>query len=104
MPDKKNAAFPELNRNAEFLETRPMSLDELPPLVRIERQMAIITKHHERIAKSIQMFWGHKDCVEYIQQLILSGGDGFGQTRIGFKREVVAALMSLIELHKIQQP
>jgi hypothetical protein len=103
MPDKKFVGFPDLNHSNEFPATRPMSLDELPRLARIEREMAVITAHHERIAKAIQMFWGHRDCVEYIQQLILSGGDGVGKARIGFKREVVAALMRLIELHEVQQ-
>lgn len=80
-----------------------MSFDELPRLVRIDREMATISAHHERIAKAIKLFWGHRDCVEYIQELILSGGDGFGQARIGFKREVVAAFMNLIELHEVKQ-
>lgn len=103
MAEKKPVGFPELHPPTEFPATRPMSLDELPRLARIERELAVISTHHERIAKAIQLFWGHKDCVEYIQELILSGGDGFGQARIGFKREVVAALMSLIELHEIKQ-
>ena len=103
MPDKKFVSFPELTQSTEFPATRPMSLDELPRPVRIDHEMAIITAHHERIAKAIQTFWGHKDCVEYIQQLILNGGDGVGKARVGFKREVVAALMNLIELHEIKQ-
>ncbi|WP_157979377.1 hypothetical protein [Rhodoferax ferrireducens] len=80
-----------------------MTYNELPRLVRIEQELATITAHHERIAKAIQLFWGHKDCVDYIQKLILSGGDGSGKARIGFKREVVAALMNLIELHEVKQ-
>jgi hypothetical protein len=103
MVEKKFVGFPDLKHGTEFQTTRPMSFDELPRLVRIERELAIITKHHERIAKAIQLFWGHKDCLEYIQQLILSGGDGSGKARIGFKREVVAALMNLIELHEVKQ-
>jgi hypothetical protein len=34
---------------------------------------------------------------------VLSGGDGFGRARIGFKPEVVSALMSLISLHQIDK-
>jgi hypothetical protein len=103
MAEKKFVGFPELHPPTEFQATRPMSYSELPRLARIERELAVISTHHERIAKAIQLFWGHKDCVEYIQELILSGGDGFGQARIGFKREVVAALMNLIELHEVKQ-
>jgi hypothetical protein len=51
-------------------------------------------------ASAIRMFWGSRDCVEYMQKLVLSGGDGFGNARVGFKPEVVTALMSLITMHK----
>ena len=63
--------------------------------------MAIIRAHHERIAKAIEVFWGHRDCVESLQQLVLSGGDGVGKARIGFKREVVSALINLTTLHDL---
>lgn len=77
-----------------------MPLHELPREVGIANAMAIVSKHHERIAKAINVFWGSRDCVEYIQKLVMSGGDGFGKTRIGFKPEVVSALLSLISLHE----
>jgi hypothetical protein len=103
MPAKKFTGFPDLHHSVDFQATRPMSMLELPRQARIEHEMAIISAHHERIAKAIKMFWGHRDCVEYLQQLILSGGDGAGRTRIGFKHEVLTALMNLIELHEIKQ-
>ena len=102
MPAKKFTGFPDANHGADFAATRPMTLYELPEQARIDHEMDIITAHHERIAKAIKMFWGHRDCVEYLQQLILSGGDGVGRARIGFKHEVVAALMNLIELHEVK--
>ena len=84
--------FPTLKWEEEEMATRPMPLHELP----------IIARHHERIAKAITVFWGTRDCVEYIQKLVLSGGDGFGNARIGFKPEVVSALLSLISLHQME--
>jgi hypothetical protein len=93
--------FPPLAWEAEDLATRPMPLHELPRQVGIDLSIAVVAKHHERIAKAIEMFWGTRDCVEYIQKLVLSGGDGLGQTRIGFKPEVVSALLSLISLHQV---
>ncbi len=93
--------FPTLKWEEEELDTRPMPLHELPRQVGIDNAMAIIAKHHERIAKAITVFWGTRDCVEYIEQLVLSGGDGLGRTRIGFKPEVVSALLSLISLHQV---
>jgi hypothetical protein len=38
--------------------------------------------------------------VEYLQKLILDGGDGFGHARIGFRSDVMAALINLISLHE----
>jgi len=95
--------FPSLKWEEEELATRPMPLHELPRQVGIETAMAIVAKHHERIAKAITVFWGSRDCVEYIEKLVLSGGDGFGNARVGFKPEVVSALMSLISLHQLDQ-
>lgn len=93
--------FPTLKWEEDDLDTRPMPLHELPRQVGIDAAMAIVARHHERIAKAITVFWGTRDCVEYIEQLLLSGGDGFGRARIGFKPEVVSALLSLISLHKV---
>ena len=103
MSEKKPVGFPDINHSTAFLATRPMMLNELPRLTRIDHEMAIIRAHHPRIANAIEMFWGHKDCVEYLQQLILNGGDGFGKARVGFKHEVLSALINLTTLHEIRQ-
>ena len=92
MPEEKHPGFPNLLHDEEEQATRPMRLEEYP-------RLAIVRQHHERVAKAIEVFWGHKDCVEYLQQLILSGGDGVGKARIGFKREVLSALINLTTLH-----
>ena len=94
--------FPTLKWEEEDLSTRPMPLHELPRQVGIDNAMAIVAQHHERIAKGIAVFWGTRDCVEYIQKLVLSGGDGFGHARVGFKPEVVSALLSLTSLHQME--
>ncbi len=95
--------FPTLKWEEEEVKTRPMPLHELPRQVGIDNAMAVIATHHERVAKAIIAFWGTRDCVEYIEQLVLSGGDGMGRNRIGFKPEVVSALMNLITLHQVDQ-
>lgn len=102
MPSTKNIDCPEISPDPEDDATRPMALEELPRQAQIDGNMAVIRAHHERIAKAIDLFWGHKDCVEYLEQLILNGGDGFGQTRIGFKQEVIAAFLNLISLHEVK--
>ncbi len=106
MPDKKPAdkppsGFPPLNYLEEDLSTRPMGLHEIPLQARIDRELAIISSHHDRIGKAISTFWGHHDCDEYLQKLILSGGDGAGKARIGFKPVVLAALFNLSDLHEV---
>ena len=105
MIDPKDAdaspdGFPSLEWNGEDLTTRPMGLDELPRQFRIDQAMEVVTRHHPRIAQAIRTFWGHRDCVEYLQTLILKGGYSDGLTnRVGFKDEVLSALMRLASLH-----
>ena len=102
-PKPQEIGFPPIDFVEGDLATRPMPLHELPRQVGIDQAMAVIAKHHVRIAKAIEMFWGTRDCVEYIQKLVMSGGDGFGNARVGFKPEVVAALLSLTTLHRIER-
>ena len=107
MPDEEIEPFPEINHHIKVEEFAPVPrktpLHELPKQARIDHEIAVIAKHHERIAKSIRMFWGHKDCVEFLEKLVLKGVDGSGNTRVGFKLEVVGALMNLTSLHEIKK-
>lgn len=84
------------------MPTRPMPLHERPLQARIDAEMAVIAEHHIRIALAIEKFWGHRDCVEYLRTLILSGGDNSGKARVGFKSEVLSALINLAALHQIE--
>lgn len=95
--------FPELNFVEEEPMTRRMALQELPRQYQIDSQMAIIRAHHERIAKAIEVYWGYKECVEYLQQLVLNGDDEGGKARVGFKREVLSALINLVSLHELKE-
>jgi hypothetical protein len=102
MQDKKSVGFPNLIEHPEFESTRPMALHELPKPMRIDHEMNIVRAYHPRIAAAIEVFWGHRDCVEYLQKLITNGGDGFGNARVGFKHEVLSALINLTTLHEIK--
>ena len=99
---KQPDGFPVLVWEEDDLATRPMPLHELPRQVGIDNSLDIIGRRHERIAKAIRVFWGTRDCVEYIEKLVMSGGDGLGNTRVGFKPEVVSAMLSLISLHQME--
>ena len=107
MPDEEIEPFPEINHHIKVEEFAPAPrktpLHELPKQDRIDHEIAVIAQHHERIAKSIRMFWGHKDCVEFLEKLVLKGGDGSGNSRVGFKLEVVAALINLTTLHEVKK-
>ncbi len=100
---KPEVGFPPLAWEEVDQATRPMPLHELPRQAGIDAAMAVVARHHERIAKAIKIFWGSRDCVEYLQKLVMSGGDGLGHSRVGFKPEVVSALMSLISLHRVDE-
>lgn len=79
-----------------------MPLSERPLQARIDAEMAVIAQHHMRIAVAIEKFWGHRDCVEYLQTLILNGAYSDGSTqRAGFKQEVLSALINLTAMHTL---
>jgi hypothetical protein len=92
--------FPDINYREEDTATRPMPLHEIPLQARIDREMDVIFRYHDRIGKAIKVFWGHRDCEEYLHKLITSGGDGLGQARVGFRQEVMSALINLMSIHQ----
>jgi hypothetical protein len=98
-PPKPEVGFPTLQWEEDELDTRPMPLHERPLQARVDVELALIAEHHIRIALAIETFWGHRDCIDYIQNLVLSGYKE-GEKRLGFKPEVLTALITLVELHK----
>ncbi len=94
-----NGGFPQ---DASDAPTQPMALDELPIGQRVEHALQIVEVHHQRIANTIRSLWGYKECGVYITKLIMSGGDGMGQARIGFNQNAVDAMMTLADLHDQQ--
>jgi hypothetical protein len=98
MPKNHFAGFPKtLSESGDDL-TEAKTLQELPKQVQFDRAIAIISMQHVRVAKSIKIFWGHNDCAEYLQSLILSGGEGCGHARVGFTPDVMTALHDLARL------
>lgn len=82
--------------------TEPQALTELSPEQRREKALEVVELHHQRIANTIRSLWGHKECSVYINKLIMSGGDGMGNARIGFNAAAVDAMMTLVDLHDRQ--
>lgn len=85
----------------EFGKTDPVPLDDLNRQAKIDHEFGILRKHHARIADSIQLFWGHPECDEFIQKLVFNAEDEFVRARAGFKPEVLEAIMNLSSLHVI---
>ncbi len=92
--------FPELDYTPQDELPHRAPLAQSHPNRTVEQEIALIRAHHEHIAKGIELFWGHQDCLVYLQQLILNGGDGGHRARVGFKHEVVGSLFNLIALHE----
>lgn len=86
--------FPELDA-----PTVPMGLEEATPAQRKAAALDIVEMHHHRIANTIRTLWGYKECSVYINKLIMNGGDGMGNARIGFNQEAADAMMVLADLH-----
>lgn len=79
--------------------TQPMGLDEKTLAQQADDALNIIELHHARIAKTIRMMWGYKECSGYIAKLLMTGYDDTGHARMGFHQEAVNAMMTLGDLH-----
>lgn len=79
--------------------TQPMELEEKSLAQRAEDALATIELHHARIAKTIRVMWGYKECSAYIAKLLMTGYDDTGNARMGFHQEAVNAMMILGDLH-----
>ena len=105
MPDEKMNEFPEITPFFELAEEKRIipstPLHEMSKQERIDRQIALVDQYHPHIAKGIKMMWGYKECVDYLDKLVLSGGDGAGKVRVGFRLEIMSALIDLSTLHEV---
>ncbi len=79
--------------------TQPLGLEELTPEQRKVAALELVELHHQRIANTIRTLWGYKECSVYINKLIMNGGDGMGQARIGFNQDAVEAMLVLADIH-----
>lgn len=79
--------------------TLPMEYEEKTPAQRADDALAVIELHHARIAKTIRVMWGHKECSSYVSKLLMTGYDDTGNARMGFHHEAVEAMMILTDLH-----
>lgn len=95
LPQLPSEGFP----NEHGTSTQPMALEEKTLAQQAEDALGIIELHHARIAKTIRVMWGYKECSTYIDKLLMTGYDDTGNARMGFHQEAVNAMMSLSDLH-----
>lgn len=95
--------FPTIQWEEDEPSTRPVPLSEASPGVRRDRLIELIGQRHLRVASAIETMWGHAECPEYIEQLVISGYKD-GEKRLGFRLEVVDALLALADLHQREHP
>ncbi len=69
-----------------------------------EEALLTVAQHHSRVANTIRNLWGHRECNEYINKLLMDGNDHQGRARVGFHHDAVEAMMKLITLHEQQFP
>ena len=79
-----------------------MALQEKTLQQRTADALEIVKLHHARVANSILTMWGYKECVQYINKLVMEGNDGTGNARAGFHQEAVQAMLELANLHEAQ--
>jgi hypothetical protein len=65
--------------------------------------MTIIARPHPDVAKAVVDFWGHRECTEYLQALVMRGAV-VADHRQPFRPQVLTALLDLIALHQRQYP
>ena len=82
--------------------TQPLDITEKTPEQRKNDALDVVDLYHHRIANTIRTMWGYKECSIYINKLIMAGGDGMGNSRVGFNQEAVAAMLALADLHDAQ--
>jgi len=66
-----------------------------------EYALEVIRAHHARIATALQSTWGFHECGDYLQRLVFDGSDPVDLRRVGFKPEVLNAIMVLLRLHRV---
>lgn len=89
-------------RHDPFAPTAPIPLQEKSIQQRTAEALEIVKLHHARVANSILTMWGYKECVQYINKLVMEGNDGTGNARMGFHQDAVQAMLELANLHETQ--
>jgi hypothetical protein len=80
-------------------DRRSIPLREQQAQRKQQNAMQIIERDQPQIHAMIHSMWGRQACSDYIQSLIMNGGDGMNPDACRLKVETVAALLALDGLH-----
>jgi hypothetical protein len=69
-------------------------------LAQMNQALDVISARHSRVAKAIRTYWGHTECHDYLEGLLLSATDPQAHQRNGFSREVATCLLLLMGIHE----
>jgi hypothetical protein len=97
--EQDSGLIPPLDFELDNEPTQPLGLGDMNPEQRKDAALKIVAVHHQRIANTIVSLWGYTECSVYINKLIIAGGDGMGQARIGFHPSAAQAMLVLADLH-----
>jgi len=72
----------------------------------------LLATNFERILQRIELFWGEKEAIEYIDSLLLNPisddptkiGDSISRMRQGFSNEVLNEIVLIKQVHQLQYP
>ena len=83
-------------------QEEPLQASKPPASAEEEKECAlqIVRTHHPHIATQLDSIWTSPECADYLQKLIFDGSDPANLIRVGFKSEVVDAILVLAGLHK----
>lgn len=80
--------------------TAPASKREPPTLAQC---LETVRRIHPHIGRALDSLWGFAECETYLQRLIQDGSDGQDHARRGFSDEVMQALLTIAERHRVDK-
>lgn len=65
----------------------------------VKNALRVVHAQHSQIARTIVALWGYPEGSQYLNRLLIEGGDGAGSARVVFSSPVVQALLALTQMH-----
>lgn len=99
--DDEDLNFPTLDFPQEEASPRAVAAAPSNGPKGLQMSMETVRTHHPHIARALDSLWGFEQCQVYLQRLIQDGADGQEKVRRGFSDEVMQALLTIAQEHKV---